>query len=98
MVATDGTTGVMADMDGTDGIDGTTGVMAEAGAGTTGVTVDLDMLMLGVHLLDTVTIIADMVIEVTDMHTTQVDVVTTTIETQYQEQILLLQQEEVDQT
>ena len=97
MVATDGTTGATAAAGaGTDGIDGTTGATAAVGladgAGTTGVTVVMDMR--GVHLTDTVLI--EDIIEATDMHTIQADVGTITIEVQFLELILLLHRGEVD--
>lgn len=76
MVATDGTIGAtVAAGVGTDGIGGTTGATAVVGLAD-GVTVDL----VGALHMVTVSIIADMVTEVMDMHITRVDEAITTIE------------------
>ena len=88
MVVMDGTTGVMADMDMDGaGIDGTTGAMVVMVATDT----------LGALLMVMATIITDMATEATDMPTTQAGAATITIETRFQELILLLLQE-VDRT
>lgn len=81
MVATDGTIGAtVAAGVGTDGIDGTTGATAAVGL-VDGVTVEL----VGALHMVTLTIIVDLVTEVTDMHITRVDEDITTTEIQFQE-------------